>query len=107
MSLTLIIVLVLGVVIIIAGAAFVLYKAGFSVDKIRAKFGPVEVEASRTKPPTTPATKEVGPSIHQQAEEGGVITESGITAPANSIAEIEQRAKGQKSKIDDSPIKLT
>ena len=107
MSPTVITVLVLGV-LIIAAIAFALYKAGFTLDKLKVKLGMVEVEASR-KP--TPDAKEAappaGPKIHQRATEGGGIEKSGITAPADSAAEIDQQAKGKGSKIDDSPIKLT
>jgi hypothetical protein len=108
MSPIVIVALVLGVVII-AVVAYMLFRAGFRVDKIKAKLPIMEMEASRT--PTTAETSvdetEASLKIRQQASEGGVITESGITAPADSDAEIDQKAKGEKSKIDDSPIKLT
>ena len=108
MNPTLIPVLVLGIFIIISAVAFALYKAGFTVNKLKVKFGLVEVEAGRSKPtPDKKAASSTGPKIRQRATEGGVIKESGITAPANSAAEIGQQAKGEKSKIDDSPIKLT
>lgn len=109
MSPTLIAVLILAVLIIIAVIAFALYKAGFTLDKLKVKLGMVEAEASRgdkSRPDKKPAPP-IGPKIRQQAKEGGVITESGIAAPADSAAEIDQQAQGEKSKIDDSPIKLT
>jgi hypothetical protein len=113
---TLISVLVAGIIIVIAAIAFALYKAGFRVDKLKVKLGLVEAEASRKKsetPPdkTTSDTKEtakpVGTSVRQQATDGGVIKRSGITAPAESAAKIDQHAKGEKSRIDESPIELT
>jgi hypothetical protein len=110
MSPTLITVLVLGVLIIIAVIAFALYKTGFTLDKLKVKLGMVEAEASR-KPKTIPDTKEAalptGTKIRRRVTEGGSIKKSGITAPADSAAEIDEQAKGKKSKIDDSPIKLT
>lgn len=109
MSPTLITVLVLGVLIIIAAIAFALYKAGFTLDKLKVKLGMVEVEASRDKP--TPDAKEAAPParprIRVRATEGGGIKKSGITAPADSATEIDQQAKGEASRIDDSPIKIT
>jgi hypothetical protein len=108
MSQTLITILVLGALVIIAAVAFVLYKAGFTVNTIKAKLPMVEVEASREKSILDKkATSPSGSKIRQRAEEGGVIKKSGITAPAGSAAEIDQQAKGEKSKIDDSSIKLT
>jgi len=107
MSLTIIIVLVLAIVIIIAVIASALHKAGFSVDKIKAKLLMVEMEASRTKPSTPPDTTATGPSIRQQAEDGGAITASGITVPADSAATVDQEARGKGSKIDESPIEIT
>jgi hypothetical protein len=108
MNPTVVLALVLGVVII-AVVAYMLFRAGFRVDKIKAKLPMMEMEASRTTTTaeTSPDKTEASPKIRQQASEGGVITESGITAPADSDAEIDQKAKGEKSKIDDSPIKLT
>jgi len=108
MNPTLIAVLVLGTLIIIAAIAFGLYKLGFTVNKVKAKLPVVEIEASRDKPPPAEASPaQTGPEIRQRAKDGGVITGSGITAPADSAAEIDQQAAGEKSKIDDSPIKLT
>ena len=104
----LIVILVVVALAVIAAIAFGLYKAGFTVDKLKVKLGLVEAEASRKKS----ATKEekvptAGPQIEQQAEEGGAIRRSGITTPADAAAKVKQRAKGEKSKIDDSPIKIT
>lgn len=111
MNPTLIAILVLGIIIVVAAIAFALYKIGFSVDKLKVKLGLVEVEASREKLKTTPDAKvparPAGMRIRQQATEGGIIKKSGITAPADSAAKVDQQAKGEKSKIDDSPIKLT
>jgi hypothetical protein len=95
------------VAVIIVMAAFALYKAGFKVDKIKAKLPVVEMEASRPVEDSDAEDEEAGPKIRQRAKEGGTISESGITAPAESSAEIDQQATGEKSKIDDSPIKLT
>ena len=68
-----------------------------------------EMEASRKNPGKSeqPAAPAVGPKIRQRAQEGGVISKSGISTPANAAADIDQQSKGQKSKIDDSPIELT
>jgi len=108
MSPTLMTILVLGILIIITAIAFALYKAGFTVSKLKFKLGLVEAEASRDRPSRgEEAVSPTGSRIRQRATEGGVIKESGITAPADSAAEIDQQAKGEKSKIDDSPIKLT
>jgi hypothetical protein len=107
MSPTLIAVLILGALIIIVMIAFALYKAGFTLDKLKVKLGMVEAEASRKKPSSgKKAAPPTGPKIRQQTKEGGVITKSGITAPATSAAEIDQQAQGKESKIGESPIKL-
>lgn len=100
------ILIVIVLAIAVGVIAFALYKLGFSVNKLKVKFGLVEVEAGR-KPANDKASPLTGPKIDQRATAGGVIEESGITAPADSAAEITQQAKGEKSKIDDSPIKLT
>lgn len=108
MSPTLITILVLVVLIIIAAIAFALYKAGFTLDKLKVKLGMVEMEASRDKPPPDrKGAPPTGPKIRQRATEGGGIKKSGITVPADSAAEIDQQTRDEKSKIDDSPIKLT
>ncbi len=114
MSQTTIVVLVLvGLIIIIALIAWGIYKAGFRATKVTVKTGVLEAEMER--PPSQPEGvglqaepgPPTGPKIHQRASDGGAITQSGITAPANAAAEIDQQAKGPESKIDDSPIKLT
>jgi hypothetical protein len=108
MSTISIVVLVLGLLIVIVLIALALYKTGFTVKSLKVKVGPVEAEASRDKPaPDEALDSPGGARITQRAQEGGEITQSGITAPADSEAQIEQQAKGTKSKIDDSPIKLT
>lgn len=101
---------VIAIVVVIALIAFALYKAGFSVDKIKAKLPMFEMEASRKKDEATQtdnAAPAAGPKISQRAEDGGVISGSGISAPADAAADIDQQAKDRKSKIDDSPINLT
>ncbi len=109
MSLSVIVCGIVVILVLVSGIAFALYKAGFIVDKIKAKLPMVEMEASRKKAAANdrPADLQAGPKIRQSAQEGGVITESGITVPADSAVDVNQQAKGQKSKIDDSPIKLT
>lgn len=103
----------LGLVIIIALVTWGVYKAGFRTTKVKVKTGVLEAEMERTpsRPagvePQTEASPPIGPKIHQRASDGGVISQSGITTPANAAAEIDQQAKGPESKIDDSPIKLT
>lgn len=98
------------IVILVIVIAFAFYKAGFSVDKIKAKLPMFEMEASRKKDEATQTDNTApvaGPKISQRAEDGGAISGSGISAPADAAADIDQQAKGQKSKIDDSPINLT
>lgn len=108
MSLTLIAVLILGAAIVVALIALVLYKIGFRVDKIKAKLPVFDVEASRkTRHAAAETGPHSGPTVRQRAIEGGVIEQSGVTAPAGAAAEIDQQAAGEGSKIDDSPIKLT
>ncbi len=113
MDSSLITLLVIVVLLVIAGLALAVYKAGFRAKKVTVKT-PVfeaEMERSPSDQPETAATisasPQVGPKISQRATEGGAVTQSGITAPADSSADIDQQAKGQGSKIDDSPIKLT
>jgi len=92
--------------------AFVLYQLGFSVNKLKIKLGLIEIEADRKavggrKPSENSAPESpAGTKVEQRAARGGVIEKSGISAPANADAQITQHATGQKSKIDDSPIKL-
>jgi Tfp pilus assembly protein PilE len=107
MSPILVVAIIVGIAIIIAVIAYAPYRAGFRVDKIKAKLPMLEMEASRTTDKTKTDAKNATPKIHQEAIEGGAISKSGITAPADSDAEIDQKAKGEKSKIDDSPIRLT
>jgi hypothetical protein len=98
--------LVILVAVAIAAIAFALYKAGFGVEKLKVKLGIVEVEAGRDKSMAAKPSPPTGAQIRQRAEEGAIIIKSGITAPADAAAKITQQAKGEKSKIDDSPIKL-
>jgi hypothetical protein len=108
---TLIIIALVVVMLLIAGLTWGTHKAGFRVKKATVKTPIFEAEMERKptdeieKPAAGPAP--TGPDIHQLASGGGVITESGITAPADSTAKIEQQAKDKGSEIDSSPIKLT
>jgi hypothetical protein len=47
-----------------------------------------------------------GLAVNQEAREGGRIERSGIRAKADMQGKIEQRASGEGSAIDDSPIEL-
>ncbi|MBN1220408.1 MAG: hypothetical protein JXM69_15885 [Anaerolineae bacterium] len=108
MSLGTIIIIVVLAVIVIALAVWGLGKAGFKVEKIKAILpGVLEMEASRPqKDATNQATPaETHPQVRQSAK-GGKIIQSGITAPADANAEIDQQAT-DKGEINDSPIKLT
>ncbi len=96
------------IVIVVAIIAWLLYKAGFKVKEIKAKAGPLEATMKR-KPDEKPS-KAKGPTsrveVSQEASGGGVIRESGISAPGQSNAQIKQHSNGKRSRIDDSPIKL-
>jgi hypothetical protein len=98
---------VLAVLAVIAVVARALYKAGFRLEKFKVKAGIVEAEASRTASTPLPDAAKDGPKVTQEALESAEIIRSGISAPAGSSAEIAQQARGDKSKIEDSPIKLT
>jgi len=102
-----IVVLVLAIVTLIVIVAWVLYKLGFRLDKLKAKLGIVEIETSRTASKTASNIQESGTNVTQKASEGAEIIRSGISAPADSSAKVAQQAQGEKSKIEDSPIKLT
>lgn len=113
MSQTTIIPLVLiGLALLIAVIAWGIYKAGFRATRMKVKTGLLEAEMERTPgqplPTADPAPPPpAGPKVRQRAGAGGAITDSGITAPAASAADIDQEAKGEGSRIDDSPINLT
>jgi hypothetical protein len=99
--------LIILLIIAVAAIAFALFKLGFSVDKLKLKLGIIEAEASREKPAVgKQPTASIGPKIDQQALQGGKISQSGIKAPAESSARIKQRAEGEKSEIDESPIEI-
>ena len=104
----LLIVAVILVIAIIGVVAYALYKARFRVDKITAKIpGVVDVQASRAEEETAPDAQDAKLKISQEAEDGGTISKSGITAPAEAKADIAQRAAGEEAEINDSPIELT
>jgi hypothetical protein len=104
--------IVVGVVVaiaVVAVIAWLLYKAGFKVKEVTAKAGPLEAKMER---PTGEDAAKAGTQtsrieVSQKAGEGGVIHKSGISAPAQSNADIDQQSTGEGSRIDDSPIELT
>jgi hypothetical protein len=73
-----IIILVLGILIIVAVAAFVLYKAGFKVDKIKAMLpGVMEMEASRPQsPPASPA--QAADQANAPASQEGIVISGNV-----------------------------
>ena len=106
--------ILIGLVVLIAVIAWAIHKAGFRATKMTVKTGLVEAEMERTPGKTTPVATPpeqppppTGPQVQQRATDGGAIIDSGITAPADSVADIDQQAKGEGSQIDDSPINLT
>jgi hypothetical protein len=113
LSLTLIIGLIVAVIIflvVVAGVAFALYKAKFRVDKIKTGVpGVIEMEATR-QPTDPPAAAGFPPApritVEQTVATGGKIEKSGISAPADASAQINQQA-ADKGQINDSPINLT
>ncbi|RLC98655.1 MAG: hypothetical protein DRI77_04535 [Chloroflexi bacterium] len=97
------------IVVIVAVVAWLLYKAGFKVTEVTTKTGPLEAKMKRN-PDEKPSKAESPTSrveVYQKAGRGGVICESGISAPGQSNARIEQHSNGKGSRIDDSPIKLS
>ncbi len=107
-------IIVTGIVVliaIIAGIAYALKKAGFRTTKLKVKTGVLEAEMERTPadasepaPDKTPTTRT---EVRQSATNGGIIENSGITISNDSGAKVDQKAKDEGSKIDDSSINLT
>ena len=101
--------IVIIVIVVVAVIAWLLYKAGFKTKELTVKAGMVEAKMEREtgkdspQPQTPPARTEV----RQTAGDGGVIRKSGISAPAQGNAQINQESTGEGSRIDDSPINLT
>jgi hypothetical protein len=107
-----ILLVLLGLALLIAVIAWGIYKTGFRATKMTVKTGLLEAEMERAPGDPTAATQPAppppaGPKVRQRAGDGGAITASGISAPADSAADIDQQAKGEGSQIDDSPINLT
>ncbi|MBN1991390.1 MAG: hypothetical protein JW953_01710 [Anaerolineae bacterium] len=107
MSFTLIIIMVVALLIIlIAGVAWLVYRAGFRVTGAKVKTPVLEADLARPPAGVSTAPAPAGPVITQKAGEAGKITKSGISAPADAAAHIEQQAT-DKGQINDSPINLT
>jgi len=109
MNSTTIVLLVLGIVIVAGGISFLLYKAGFSVTKLKVKLGLMEAEAERRPAPadTSPSetTMAARTEARQTATRGSTIRQSSQEAPANAGARLIQEADDH-SEIDNSHIKL-
>ena len=101
--------IVVGVVVVIAVIVWLLNKAGFKVKEVTAKAGPLEAKMERAtgEDVSKAGTPTSRIEVSQKAGEGGVIRKSGISAPTQSNAQIDQQSKGEGSCIDDSPIKLS
>lgn len=113
MSLEMLSIVVL-IILIVAGLAFALYKAGFRTTKWKLKLPLFEADVERTPTGRTAGTAAESPKVStsrteasQKASNGGVIHKGRITAPAESGAKLGQEAKGQGSRVDDSEIKLS
>jgi len=109
MDSTTVILIVVGIIVLIAIIAWLLYKAGFKVKEVTAKAGPLEAKMERpgtSNPAKAGGTPAGRTEVSQKAGDGGVIRKSGISAPAQSNARVDQQSKGEGSRIDDSPIEL-
>lgn len=100
----------LAVLVVISGIAYALYKAGFSLTKIKAKGVLLEAELERSPAQTSKPAPDAPPApaqFSQEASAGGVIRKSSLEAPADSAASAAQKAAGDGSRLDDSHIKLS
>lgn len=109
MSYSTIIIWLLILIVVIAVVAYLLRKAGFTVNKIKAMIpGVVEVEAERSSgtPPDSASSTGSPAQFTQEATDGGEINKARIKAPADSSAGASQKASGKDSKLDDVKIEL-
>ena len=96
------------VVIVIAGAAWLLYRAGFRAREVTFRAGPVEARMERNGGDApSPAAETSAPRTEaaQRATGGGSIEGSTIEAPAASGASVRQEARDE-GRIENSHIKL-
>lgn len=106
-----VILLIISAVVVVVLVSVAAYLLGFRLTKLKAKLGIVEAEMTR-KPASgmegsgKDASQPESHSFSQKATDGGVIRKSSIEAPASSSANASQRAAGEKSRIDDSHIKI-
>lgn len=101
-------ILILIVLVAIIALALIVYRLGFRLKKLILKLPLVDAEMERqpSDAAQAPAPAVASSAIDQQATQGGVIRRSPIRAPADSGAQVTQRADGDKSRIDDSGITL-
>jgi hypothetical protein len=110
MDSSLITLLVIVVLLVIAGLAYAVYKAGFRAKKVTVKTPVFEAEMERKATDDSPAaptsTQPAPAQFTQQATDGGVITKARIQAPADTSTSAHQKAEGEGSRLDDAQIKL-
>ncbi|PID85934.1 MAG: hypothetical protein CSB13_05555 [Chloroflexi bacterium] len=98
--------------VMIGGAAYLLYRSGFRLTKLKAKLGIVDAEIERIPPPDHETTKEnedvnTSPAqFIQKATDGGTIEKARIKGKADSGARAEQRASGKGSRLHDVKIDI-
>lgn len=99
--------IVVGVVVIIAVVAWLLYKANFKAKEIKIKTGVADFTLDRKPGTETPNTAPAAPRTEatQEAIDRGRIEGASIKAPAESGARLSQKAEGESS-ITNSTIEL-
>ena len=98
-------------IVLIAGMAWLLYKLKFRFTEFKVKPPFFELimkrEPHKTPSELQPITRENNSSsATQEASFGGVIADSTIELPADAEAKARQKAKGEKSQIKNSHIKM-
>ena len=107
MNPTAITLIVIGVIVVVAAVAWILYRLGFKAKEITVKAGPVEAKMEReADTPDKPTLPKPRTEATQEAVQGGRIKDSNIRAPADSGAKLKQKAAGEGSSISDSDIQL-
>lgn len=107
MSISAIIMWALVIVLALALVGYLLRRAGFTVNKIKAVIpGVVEVEAGRPTEAAPDSAAAAPAHFSQEATGGGVIHKGKIEAPAGSAAGASQKASGPDSRLDDVEIRL-
>lgn len=102
-------------IVVVPLIAWLLYKAGFKVKKVKLKAPWIEADMERETEkdpgdktePVKPASSRMRTEAAQEALDGGVIEDSNIKGSADSGAKLKQKASGEGSKITGSDITLT